>query len=130
MSLARHNIYKQILHRNPYLHSTRFDHAVEIFHNVCKFKSIRGIYSDLELNGCQLFNILKKKRNINLYFIPMCSLLLVFSFYLTSIYDHSIFEAFSKVVQKLIPQLPTLENLLNIFISVSSVNNVWYRICA
>ena len=41
------------------------------------------------------------------------------SFYLTSIYDHSIFEAFGKVVQKLIPQLPTLENLLNIFISVS-----------
>ena len=41
------------------------------------------------------------------------------SFHLTSIYDHSIFEAFSKVVQKLIPQLPTLENLLNIFISVS-----------
>lgn len=42
-------------------------------------------------------------------------------FYLTSIYDHSIFEAFSKVVQKLIPQLPTLENLLNIFISVSNL---------
>lgn len=37
------------------------------------------------------------------------------SFNLTSIYDHSIFEAFSKVVQKLIPQLPTLENLLCIF---------------
>ncbi|CAH1769979.1 1562_t:CDS:2, partial [Entrophospora sp. SA101] len=36
------------------------------------------------------------------------------NFYLTSIYDHSIFEAFSKVVQKLILQLPTLENLLNI----------------
>jgi Ras-related GTP-binding protein C/D len=35
------------------------------------------------------------------------------SFYQTSIYDHSIFEAFSKVIQKLIPQLPTLENLLN-----------------
>lgn len=44
--------------------------------------------------------------------------LTLLSFYLTSIYDHSIFEAFSKVVQKLIPQLPTLENLLNIFISV------------
>jgi len=39
------------------------------------------------------------------------------SFYLTSIYDHSIFEAFSKVTQKLIPQLPTLENLLDILIS-------------
>lgn len=43
------------------------------------------------------------------------------SFHLTSIYDHSIFEAFSKVVQKLIPQLPTLENLLNILISVSEI---------
>ncbi|EON62331.1 hypothetical protein W97_01552 [Coniosporium apollinis CBS 100218] len=35
------------------------------------------------------------------------------SYYQTSIYDHSIFEAFSKVIQKLIPQLPTLESLLN-----------------
>eukprot|EP00300_Choanocystis_sp_HF-7_P024939 c26543_g1_i1.p1 GENE.c26543_g1_i1~~c26543_g1_i1.p1 ORF type:complete len:358 (+),score=105.01 c26543_g1_i1:41-1075(+) len=33
------------------------------------------------------------------------------SFYMTSIYDHSIFEAFSKVVQKLIPQISTLETL-------------------
>ncbi len=30
------------------------------------------------------------------------------SYFLTSIYDHSIFEAFSKVAQKLIPQLPAL----------------------
>lgn len=36
------------------------------------------------------------------------------SFHLTSIYDHSIFEAFSKVVQKLITQLPSLEGLLNL----------------
>jgi Ras-related GTP-binding protein C/D len=35
-------------------------------------------------------------------------------YYLTSIYDYSVFEAFSKVIQKLIPQLPTLENLINI----------------
>ncbi|KAL2356888.1 ras-related GTP-binding protein-like protein C [Cryomyces antarcticus] len=35
------------------------------------------------------------------------------SFYQTSIFDDSIFEAFSKVIQKLIPQLPTLETLLN-----------------
>jgi Ras-related GTP-binding protein C/D len=34
-------------------------------------------------------------------------------FHQTSIYDHSIFEAFSKVIQKLIPELPTLEGLLN-----------------
>lgn len=42
------------------------------------------------------------------------------SYHLTSIYDHSIFEAFSKVVQKLIPQLDSLEHLLNLFISVWS----------
>ena len=66
------------------------------------------------------------------------------SFYLTSIYDHSIFEAsptqfnlfliviltpsvqaFSRVVQKLIPQLPTLENLLNILISVSPTDSTY-----
>lgn len=47
------------------------------------------------------------------------------SYYLTSIYDHSIFEAFSKVVQKLIPQLPTLENLLNIFISNSGIEKAF-----
>merc|ERR1719244_2295934 len=47
------------------------------------------------------------------------------SFYLTSIYDHSIFEAFSKVVQKLIPQLGTLENLINIFVSNSQIEKAF-----
>lgn len=35
------------------------------------------------------------------------------SYYLTSIYDHSALEAFSKVVQKLVPQLPVLNSLLD-----------------
>lgn len=48
-----------------------------------------------------------------------------FTFHLTSIYDHSVFEAFSRVVQQLIPQLPTLENLLNSFISKSHVEKVF-----
>lgn len=47
------------------------------------------------------------------------------SFYLTSIYDHSIFEAFSKVVQKLIPQLAPLENALNVFISNSAIEKAF-----
>jgi len=47
------------------------------------------------------------------------------SYHLTSIYDHSIFESFSKVVQKLIPQLATLENLLNIFISNSGIEKAF-----
>lgn len=39
------------------------------------------------------------------------------SYYLTSIYDHSALEAFSKVVQKLVPQLPTLNSLLDVLIA-------------
>ena len=35
------------------------------------------------------------------------------SYYLTSIYDHSALEAFSKVVQKLVNQLPILNSLLD-----------------
>ena len=38
------------------------------------------------------------------------------SYHLTSIYGHSVFEAFSRVVQRLIPELPTLENLLNVLL--------------
>ncbi|KAF1811487.1 hypothetical protein P152DRAFT_489210 [Eremomyces bilateralis CBS 781.70] len=47
------------------------------------------------------------------------------SFYQTSIYDHSIFEAFSKVIQKLIPQLPTLEALLNSLCSNSRIEKAY-----
>ncbi|CAG8558997.1 2433_t:CDS:2 [Paraglomus occultum] len=46
-------------------------------------------------------------------------------FHLTSIYDHSIFEAFSKVIQKLIPQLPTLENLLNSLCATSGIDKAF-----
>ena len=42
-----------------------------------------------------------------------CGLPIRPSFHLTSIYDHTIFEAFSKIVQSLIPQLPLLEKLLD-----------------
>ena len=49
------------------------------------------------------------------------------SFHLTSIYDHSIFEAFSRVVQKLIPNLGTLEMLLDIFNRVSALINQFSR---
>mmetsp|Transcript_6159 Transcript_6159/g.8913 ORF Transcript_6159/g.8913 Transcript_6159/m.8913 type:complete len:416 (-) Transcript_6159:44-1291(-) len=46
-------------------------------------------------------------------------------FYLTSIYDHSIFEAFSKVVQRMIPCLPTLENLLNCLIGTCAMEKAF-----
>ncbi|KAK9237812.1 Gtr1/RagA G protein conserved region-domain-containing protein [Lipomyces kononenkoae] len=47
------------------------------------------------------------------------------SFHLTSIFDHSIYEAFSRVVQKLIPQLATLENLLNVLCQHSGIDKAF-----
>jgi Ras-related GTP-binding protein C/D len=42
------------------------------------------------------------------------------NFHLTSIYDHSLREAFSRVLHKLIDSLPYLEDLLNVFCSVGA----------
>ena len=54
------------------------------------------------------------------------------SFQQTSIYDHSVFEAFSTVVQQLIPQLSTLENLLDLLVASSHIEKVRFacRPCA
>jgi Ras-related GTP-binding protein C/D len=46
-------------------------------------------------------------------------------YHLTSIYDHSIYEALSRVVQKLLPQLQTLENLLNSLVSSCSMEKAY-----
>merc|ERR1711957_316604 len=47
------------------------------------------------------------------------------SFHCTSIYDHSIFEAFSKVVQRLIPQVPILEQCLDLLITNSRMEKAF-----
>lgn len=41
------------------------------------------------------------------------------NFHLTSIYDNSLHEAFSRVLHKLTESLPYLEELLNVFCTVS-----------
>lgn len=46
-------------------------------------------------------------------------------YHLTSIYDHSVYEALSRVVQRLIPQLPTLENLLNVLVATCSMEKAY-----
>jgi len=50
---------------------------------------------------------------------------ILINFHLTSIYDHSIFEAFSKVIQKLLPQFSHLERLLNLLISSSNIEQAF-----
>lgn len=47
------------------------------------------------------------------------------SFYLTSIFDHSIYEAFSRIVQKLVPELPYLETMLDNLIEHCSIDKVF-----
>lgn len=46
-------------------------------------------------------------------------------FHCTSIYDHTIFEAISKVVQKLLPQLPDLEQCLDALITNSRMDKAY-----
>ena len=47
------------------------------------------------------------------------------SFYQTSIYDHSLLEAFSKTIQKLVPQMPALESLLSTLCSTSRIEKAY-----
>lgn len=47
------------------------------------------------------------------------------TFHCTSIYDHTIFEAFSRVVQKLIPHLPLLEQCLDQLITNSRMEKAY-----
>lgn len=47
------------------------------------------------------------------------------SFHLTSIFDHSIYEAFSRIVQKLIFELPNLENLLDNLVQHSKIEKAF-----
>jgi Ras-related GTP-binding protein C/D len=46
--------------------------------------------------------------------------LMALNFHLTSVYDHSIHDSFSRVLHKLITSLPYLEDLLNVFCANSS----------
>lgn len=47
------------------------------------------------------------------------------NFYQTSIYDHSIYETFSKIIQKLVPQHWALENLLNTLCSNCRISKAY-----
>ncbi|KAI0046591.1 Gtr1/RagA G protein Gtr2 [Auriscalpium vulgare] len=47
------------------------------------------------------------------------------NFYLTSVYDHSTHEAFSRVLHKLIDSLPYLEDMLNVFCANSQASKAF-----
>lgn len=45
--------------------------------------------------------------------------------FITSIYDHSIFEALSKVIQRLSPEIPHLQTMLDILLSNSRIDKLY-----
>jgi len=53
--------------------------------------------------------------------VSMCHLYMCYlcRYHMTSIYDISVYEGLSRVIQRLIPQQPALERLLNGFALVS-----------
>ncbi|XP_049851644.1 uncharacterized protein LOC126326540 [Schistocerca gregaria] len=99
------------------LRSAHFNPALrfEVFiHKVDSLSADRQIEVQCEIQQCVFEELSESKlENVNV------------TFYLTSIYDYSIFEAFSKVVQKSIPQLPTLENLLDILSASCQMEKVF-----
>ena len=83
----------------PDIHIEVFIHKMDALNGELKSDTLNDIQQTIEdtLNDQQFTNV------------PI-------NYYMTSIYDHTIFEALSKVMQKLIRQLPTFENLLNILV--------------
>ena len=61
---------------------------------------------------------LNKVNVFEMIYIRILFFIVILSFYLTSIYDYSIYEAFSKIVQNQIRQLHALENMLDLVIAV------------
>lgn len=47
------------------------------------------------------------------------------SFYLTSIYDHSIYESLSKVIQKLLPQVSFITSMIDNLINTSKIEKAF-----
>jgi Ras-related GTP-binding protein C/D len=144
-----HETVKRVMRINPSLHFEIFIH---------KLDGDRFAATDRKLGATALW----VSRKLDPLLIPCCAsecqrevqqriaeelhgLSSQLSFHMTSIYDHSVFEALSRVIQKIIPQvgpnvrlgwkscsqcwvcalqLP-LENLLNTFIQKSCVEKVY-----
>ncbi|KZP23758.1 Gtr1/RagA G protein Gtr2 [Athelia psychrophila] len=91
---------------NPDLNLELFVHKAEKMQEEDKIENFRQIH---ERVNDRLQDILPDYEQLN----PL-------DFHLTSVYDHSVHEAFSRVLHKLIGSLPYLEDLLNIFCANSS----------
>ncbi|GAW10048.1 gtr1 g protein gtr2 [Lentinula edodes] len=95
-------------HHNPSLNLEIFVHKAEKLQEDEKIENFRQINERLQLRWQD--------------FIEQQ---LLMNFYLTSIFDHSLHQAFSKVLQRLTDSLPYLEELLNIYCANSQASKVF-----
>ncbi|KAH0585248.1 Ras-related GTP-binding protein D [Termitomyces sp. J132] len=86
--------------KNPNMSLEVFVHKAEKLQEDDKIENFRQIH---ERVSDRLLDISAEYEQVQL------------NFHLTSVYDHSLHEAFSKVLHKLIDSLPYLEDLLNVF---------------
>ncbi|KAG6862513.1 hypothetical protein C0995_000061 [Termitomyces sp. Mi166 len=86
--------------KNPNMSLEVFVHKAEKLQEDDKIENFRQIH---ERVSDRLLDISTEYEQVQL------------NFHLTSVYDHSLHEAFSKVLHKLIESLPYLEDLLNVF---------------
>ncbi|TFK33215.1 Gtr1/RagA G protein conserved region-domain-containing protein, partial [Crucibulum laeve] len=91
-------------HDNPNISLEVFVHKAEKLQEDDKIENFRQIH---ERVSDRLLDISPEYEQMQL------------NFHLTSVYDHSLHEAFSRVLHKLIGSLPYLEELLNVFCSNS-----------
>ncbi|UJR33125.1 hypothetical protein I4U23_020582 [Adineta vaga] len=124
-SIIRLNTIIQMGRRlNPRIRYEVFIHKVDQLSEETKSETQRDIHNQVRdrsadnVGGIDLWSSTSITSNLN----PNDILI---NFHLTSIYDHSIFEAFSKVIQKLIPQFGHLERLLNYLLSTSNIEQAF-----
>ncbi|KAJ7170907.1 Gtr1/RagA G protein Gtr2 [Mycena crocata] len=85
-------------HDNPQIHVEVFVHKAEKLQEDDKIENFRQI-----------------QERVQDHLVERECEQMPYNFHLTSVYDHSLHEAFSKVLHKLIHSLPFLEDLLNVF---------------
>lgn len=100
-----HQIIIRAYNANQRVKIEVFVHKVDGLSDEYKLETLRDIQSKVldDLSDSNLDNVVQ------------------LSYHLTSIFDYSILDAFSKVVQKLTRQLPVIQNLLNVFCANSGI---------
>ncbi len=124
-SIVRLNAIIQMGRRvNTRIRYEVFIHKVDQLSEEAKIETQRDIHNQVRdrfadsISGLEPWQTSSNMSNSN----PQDILI---NFHLTSIFDHSIFEAFSKVIQKLIPQFGHLERLLNYLLSTSNIEQAF-----